>query len=203
MEFSRQKYWSGLPFPSPETFSGPRDWTHISCLAGRFFTIEPPGKPHKSPLSGWGSFTQLFGWPRSLAFLKHSCCLFGLAKGRHVQCWGGTTAPAHRPSQFIEHGWDLEREKDLHETYSLWTGQVPQISFSLAGARGQKAGQGSGPVFTRSLDFNWLCWAQKSKGRMFWCTAVNTVCFVFWKGHFDKCFYVAKITLVRMFFFSF
>ena len=25
--------------------SWPRDWTHISCLAGRFFIIEPPGKP--------------------------------------------------------------------------------------------------------------------------------------------------------------
>ena len=22
-----------------------RDWTHVSCLAGEFFTIEPPGKP--------------------------------------------------------------------------------------------------------------------------------------------------------------
>ena len=143
----------------------------------------------------------LFGWPRSLAFLKHSCCLFGLAKGRHVQCWGGTMASVHWLSQFVEQGWDLEQEKDLHETYSLWTRTNPQISFSLAGAGGQKVGQGSGPVFTRSLDFNRLCWAQKSKGRMFWCTAVNTVCFVFWKGHFDKCFYIAKITLLRMFFF--
>ena len=26
-------------------FSWPRDWTHISCVAGRFFTNEPPGKP--------------------------------------------------------------------------------------------------------------------------------------------------------------
>ena len=29
MEFSRQDYWSGLPFPSPGDL--PRDWTHISC----------------------------------------------------------------------------------------------------------------------------------------------------------------------------
>ena len=26
-------------------FSQPRDWTRISCVAGRFFTTEPPGKP--------------------------------------------------------------------------------------------------------------------------------------------------------------
>ena len=41
MEFSRQEYWSGLPFPSPG------DRTHVSlspALAGRFFTTEPPGK---------------------------------------------------------------------------------------------------------------------------------------------------------------
>ena len=24
-----------------------RDWTHVSCLAGRFFTTEPPGKPQR------------------------------------------------------------------------------------------------------------------------------------------------------------
>ena len=24
---------------------GPRDGTHISCTAGRSFTVEPPGKP--------------------------------------------------------------------------------------------------------------------------------------------------------------
>ena len=39
MELSRQKYWSGLPFPSPghlKSFS--KDWNCISCIAGRFFT---------------------------------------------------------------------------------------------------------------------------------------------------------------------
>ena len=48
MEYSRQEYWSGLPFPSPEdlldlgvkpiSFGFPE-------LAGRFFTAEPLGKP--------------------------------------------------------------------------------------------------------------------------------------------------------------
>ena len=31
-EFSRQEYWSRLPFPSAG------DWTQVSCIAGRFFT---------------------------------------------------------------------------------------------------------------------------------------------------------------------
>ena len=32
MEFSRQEYWSGFPFPSPGGSSWPRDWTCISCI---------------------------------------------------------------------------------------------------------------------------------------------------------------------------
>ena len=39
MECSKQEYWSGLSFPSPERGSSwPRDWTQISCVAGRIFT---------------------------------------------------------------------------------------------------------------------------------------------------------------------
>ena len=39
MEFSRQEYWSGLPFPSSRGSSQLRDQTQVSCIAGRFFTI--------------------------------------------------------------------------------------------------------------------------------------------------------------------
>ena len=41
MEFSRQEYWSGLPFPPPENLPNPQDWTHVSlspALVGGFFT---------------------------------------------------------------------------------------------------------------------------------------------------------------------
>ena len=43
MEFSRQEYWSGLPFPSPGDLSHPgiepRDQTHVSCTGGRHFNL--------------------------------------------------------------------------------------------------------------------------------------------------------------------
>ena len=39
MEFSRWEYWSGLPFLSPGDLPKPRNWTWVSCTAGRFFTI--------------------------------------------------------------------------------------------------------------------------------------------------------------------
>ena len=39
--------------------SRPKDWTHVSCLAGRFFTTEPPGKASDSFLgSRWSQCAQ-------------------------------------------------------------------------------------------------------------------------------------------------
>jgi len=48
MEFSRQEYWSGLPFPSPGNLPDPgiKPRSLASpALAGGFFTTVPPGKP--------------------------------------------------------------------------------------------------------------------------------------------------------------
>ena len=45
MEFSRQEYWSGLPFPTPGDLPDPGIEPASPVLAGRFFTAEPPGKP--------------------------------------------------------------------------------------------------------------------------------------------------------------
>ena len=39
MEFSRQEYWSGLPFPFSSGSSQTRDQASVSCIVGRFFTI--------------------------------------------------------------------------------------------------------------------------------------------------------------------
>ena len=44
MEFSRQEYWSGLPFPSPGDLPDPGIKPLSPALAGGFFTTEPPGK---------------------------------------------------------------------------------------------------------------------------------------------------------------
>ena len=42
--FSRQEYWSGVPFPSPGTLLTQGSLAP-PALAGVFFTTEPPGKP--------------------------------------------------------------------------------------------------------------------------------------------------------------
>ena len=45
MEFFRQEYWSGLPFPSPGDLPDPGIEPMSPVLAGGFFTTEPPEKP--------------------------------------------------------------------------------------------------------------------------------------------------------------
>ena len=48
MEFSRQEYWSGLPFPPPRDLLNPRiDLGSLAspALVGGFFTMAPAGEP--------------------------------------------------------------------------------------------------------------------------------------------------------------
>ena len=45
MEFSRQEYWNGLPFPSPGDLPDPGIKPVSPALAGGFFTAVPLGKP--------------------------------------------------------------------------------------------------------------------------------------------------------------
>ena len=43
--FSRQEYWSGLPFTPPEDLPDPGIEPCISCFAGGLLITQPPGKP--------------------------------------------------------------------------------------------------------------------------------------------------------------
>ena len=45
MGFPRQKYWSGVPFPSPGDLPDPGIKLASPALARGFFTTESPGKP--------------------------------------------------------------------------------------------------------------------------------------------------------------
>ena len=45
MEFSRQEYWNGLPFPFPGDLSDPGIKPVSPALAGRFITPGPPEEP--------------------------------------------------------------------------------------------------------------------------------------------------------------
>ena len=45
MGFSRQEYWSGLPFPSPGDLPNPGIEPWSPALQADALTSEPPGKP--------------------------------------------------------------------------------------------------------------------------------------------------------------
>ena len=45
MGFSRQEYWSGLPFPSPGDLPDPGIEPRSPALQADTLTYEPPGKP--------------------------------------------------------------------------------------------------------------------------------------------------------------
>ena len=47
--FSRQEYWSGLPFPSPGDLPNPGIEPGSPTLQADALTSEPPGKPHPPP----------------------------------------------------------------------------------------------------------------------------------------------------------
>ena len=49
MEFSRQEYWSGLPFPTPGDLPNPAiepESLTSPALGGGFFTVVPPGSQY-------------------------------------------------------------------------------------------------------------------------------------------------------------
>ena len=71
--FPRQEYWSGLPRPPPGDLPNPRiEPTSLEspALAGRFFTTEPPRKPHFFLRSLWFS-----GWWGVFAAFHKCLCL--------------------------------------------------------------------------------------------------------------------------------
>ena len=48
MGFSRQEYWSGLPFPSPGDLPDPGIEPRSPAFQADALTSEPPGKPRSS-----------------------------------------------------------------------------------------------------------------------------------------------------------
>ena len=94
MEFFRQEYWGGLPFPSPgdlpdpgfkpESFASP-------ALVGSFFTTEPPGKPDNTYIHQ--IYDLMDTWDFMEPFWSCEWCLFSALMGAHKNlllphlCW--------------------------------------------------------------------------------------------------------------------
>ena len=63
----RKGYWSGLPFPSPRDLPNSGIKPTFPELAGRFFTLEPPGKS-RSLCTCWKR-TEINPWYRYIDYL--------------------------------------------------------------------------------------------------------------------------------------
>ena len=60
MGFSRQEYWSGLPFPSPGDFPDPGIEPRSPALRADTLPSEPPGKPKNTGVGGLSLLQQIF-----------------------------------------------------------------------------------------------------------------------------------------------
>ena len=61
MGLPRQEYWSGLPFPPPGDLPDPGIKPVSPALAGKFFTIEPPGKTYRDNSTCLVAFVRIKG----------------------------------------------------------------------------------------------------------------------------------------------
>ena len=77
--FSRQEYWSGLPYPSPGNLPDPGIKPESPALQVDSLPLAPPGKPSSQDiLQRWSSHSDLFielhhlnGWLLLFVLLKH------------------------------------------------------------------------------------------------------------------------------------
>ena len=149
MEFSRQEYWSGLPFTSPGESSWPRDWIQVSASQADSLQSELQGSPmyhtniwfsilmqirkRYSPLADAASkvhgltSTQCFIGRKSLCFLQ-----VGTAYGKDIKPDPGL---ARCPLQvtFCGTGWSLtkcqpHRVLVLFLIMQTWVNHCPFLS---------------------------------------------------------------------------
>ena len=78
MGFSRQEYWSGLPFPSPGDLPDPGTKPRSPALRADALTSEPPRKPPK---------TDVYIVLKKVFFFKIYIYLFGCLLGFPVAQW--------------------------------------------------------------------------------------------------------------------
>ena len=80
--FPRQKYWSGLPFPSPGNLPHPGIKPNSPALTGEFFTTEPLVKPKRGITWSKSRFT-ILSWCKETDGLCQLCVIPGIVETRN------------------------------------------------------------------------------------------------------------------------
>ena len=88
MGFSRQEYWSGLPFPSPWDLPDPGIEPGSPTLEADALTSEPPGKPQRKQRNSRKTYASLTTWKPLTLWITTNC-------GKFLKRWEcQTTLPA-------------------------------------------------------------------------------------------------------------
>ena len=94
MGFFRQEYCSGLPFPSPGESSWPRNWTRVSCIAGRLFTDWAMREDQKLKVTKWATNYHSF-------FLNLCVSYFKVDWRCAIIRWNSQHMLSHYPMSYI------------------------------------------------------------------------------------------------------
>ena len=87
MEFSRQEYWSGLPFPSPGDLPNPGIEPGSPALQADALPSEPPGKPQALGIWKEGGERAARRAPRATAPMSTSTASLPAAARGPRRCW--------------------------------------------------------------------------------------------------------------------
>ena len=101
MEFSRQEYWSGLPFAAPGESTQPRDQTQlswVSCITRRFFIREAQQRLEFNSSQNGGMLPERHDSPSVLRRARTARVLPGGRAGSHTPT-GKATPPLYE-------GWE-------------------------------------------------------------------------------------------------
>ena len=112
--FSRQEYWSGLPFPSPGDLPNPGIEPRSPALQADALPSEPPGKSIS----------------RYMPLVIHGVCAF-----YHSECYSSTFGPK-QANLFIKY---LTKETEICSTARGQTGWAIEKWFCTVHNRGSKA----------------------------------------------------------------
>ena len=112
--FSRQVYWSGLPFPPPGDLPNPGIELTSPALAGRCFTTEPPLyylKPPGQPVGSRQSFSKQTAWgPRGempWAWTPTPCSW----NTTHKKEWDNFSVKYYMDYKLTQPGWVQRNDK--------------------------------------------------------------------------------------------
>ena len=121
MEFSRQEYWKGLPFPSPGDFYNPEIETGSPALQADSLPSEPPGKPHPC-CTLYQYFTPFYCWVGNGTPLQSSCLKNPMDRGAWWAAVHGVAKSRARLNDFTFtfHFHALEKEMAPHSSVLAW-----------------------------------------------------------------------------------